>query len=157
MLLGSGARNQARTLNERTWETGEVCEIFLKAGDHAEYLELHITPENQRLQLVFPLGGVERVRSGVDRLSDYFVGDPEWVDTHTRVESDFWSVRACIPASRTGLSGFAPHSVLRTAVCRYDYTAAPEPVLSSTAMLQELFFHRHAEWTPLALVPACTR
>lgn len=157
VLLGPGTLNQARTLNERTWETGEVCEIFLKAGDQAKYLELHVTPENQRLQLVFPLGGIQRVRSGADRLCDYFVGDPQWVDTRTRVETDFWSMRACIPASRAGLSRFASQSVLHTAVCQYDYTSTSEPVLSSTAMLRELFSHRHAEWTPLILVPAHLR
>lgn len=154
VLLGQGAHNQARQLNERTWELGDVCEVFLKAGDQAEYLELHVTPENQRLQLVFPFGGIERMRSGAVPLSDYCIDDPGWVDTRTRVESDFWSAHLRIPAPRLRLRRFGPQSVLHTAVCQYDYTSIPKPVFSSTAVLREPSFHRHAEWTPLTLMPA---
>ena len=42
--------NRARRLNDRTWELGDVGEFFLQERQTGRYLELHVTPENQRLQ-----------------------------------------------------------------------------------------------------------
>lgn len=157
VLTGRAARNRARRLNERTWELGEVCEIFLKLSGRPDYLEVHVTPENHRLQLLFPIGAIEHVRAGWSRLDDYLVSYPEWVESATLVEADFWAVRVRIPALRLRLSQFGPQQALQTAVCRYDCTSGPEPVLSSTAAFRELSFHRVADWTPLVLTASAPR
>ncbi|HRE79491.1 MAG TPA: hypothetical protein PLN52_00520 [Opitutaceae bacterium] len=152
VFVGGRATNEARTLNELTWELGDVSEIFAQVDGRAEYIEVHVTPENQRLQLLFPHGAIERVRSAQVRLADYFIEDPEWVQSWTRVEQDFWSVHVQIPASRFHLDRFKSGQILQTAVCRYDCTLGATAVISSTAPFKEASFHRHAEWTPLALV-----
>lgn len=157
VFVGGKARNRACQLNERTWELGDVCEVFLQRIGRPEYMEVHITPENQRLQLLFPLGAIERVRAGQERLADYFVSYPEWVESHTRVDTDFWSVRVRIPSLRFQLGQFGPEQILHTAVCRYDCTLGTTPALSSTAAFTQASFHRHGEWTPLVLTVAGPR
>lgn len=59
VFLGPRHHNRACRLNERTWELGDVCELFLQLSGQSTYLELHVTPENHRLQLLWPLGGME--------------------------------------------------------------------------------------------------
>lgn len=151
VLDGAGARNRARRLNERTWELGEVCEIFLRRADEHEYLELHVTPENQRLQLLFPAGAIERVRAGQARLDDHVVSRPDWVESATHVAATRWRALVRIPAACLRLERFDSAVKLRTAVCRYDCTQGPAPILSATARFGAGGFHRREAWTPLRL------
>src|SRR6478735_1270858 len=37
IFIGSAQRNRTRRLNERTWELGDVCEIFLQVPDDGNY------------------------------------------------------------------------------------------------------------------------
>lgn len=155
IFIGSAQRNRARRLNERTWELGDICEVFLQGPADGPYLELHVTPENQRLQLLWPAGGVERFRRHEAPLDDFLVAQPDWVRSSTRVGPGFWAARVTVPWSCLGLeAGAAP--ALRAAVCRYDYGGRTEPVWSSTAPLREANFHRPHEWQPLALLPAAS-
>lgn len=57
VFMGAGARNSARQLNERTWELGDIAEIFLQAVRGPNYLEVNITPENFRLELLWSSDG----------------------------------------------------------------------------------------------------
>lgn len=157
VLAGGRASNQARVLNERTWQLGDVCEVFVQLSGRSEYLEIHVTPENQRLQLLFPHGAIERVRAGQGRLDEYFINYPSWVESRSRVEADFWSVQVRIPVLRFHLSQLGPEQTFQTAVCRYDCTLGATPVLSSTAAFTEASFHRHREWTDLTLTVANSR
>ncbi len=155
VLLGATFRNAARKLNEPTWELGDVCEIFVEATGGPHYVEIHVTPENQRLQLRFPPGAIAAVRRGECRLEQFMVGDPAWVSTAVRRTDGRWHVRVIIPASILGLTEFAPGISLRTAVCRYDYASgASAPLLSSTAPLSAPSFHQRDEWTPVKLAAA---
>jgi hypothetical protein len=158
ILLGSGQRNEARRLNELTWERGDVCEIFLQDTATRFYIELHVTPENQRLQLRFPLGAIDAVRDGQAPLENLMVSQPDWVETSTDCGAGFFKVRAVIPARTFSSDAVLSNaSQLRTAVCRYDYRAAAHgPLLSSTAPFAAPSFHCPAYWTPLALRPART-
>lgn len=150
LLLQCRPANRARRLNERTWELGDIAEFFLQETATGRYLELHVTPENQRLQLVWPLGGLDRFRAGTARLEDFLVTDPHWVRSAAVVHADHWTASAFVPFACLGLEGSAPMPALRTAVCRYDRSLGPE-LLSSTARLTEPNYHRHGEWANLHL------
>lgn len=155
-FTGVNQRNRATALNQRTWELGDVCEVFVFGEDMPAYLEVHVTPENQRLQLRFPPGAIEEVRAGRATLASFMVPDPSWVETSvTLMDAEQVLYRIRIPTTSLGLAvPLAPGTALRAAVCRYDYGASPDgPVLSSTAPLREPFFHRFAEWSPLCLQP----
>jgi hypothetical protein len=141
VLNERGARNRAVRLNERAWRLGSVCEIFLKHRAD-RYFELHVTPENRRLQLDWPDGGLAEVRAGRARLEDFMVSDESWCRSATGVQDDEWWVEVEWPITAADL---------RAAVCRYDCSQAGQPLLSSTAPLTEAAFHRWQEWHRLRL------
>ncbi len=150
----SAPSNQARGLNERTGELGDICEVFLEIPGTTDYLELHITPENQRLQLRWPTDGLERFRAGAAPLADFLIADAGWVESATALASGHWSTEVLIPAAVLGCAAFTAGTALRAAVCRYDCDGRPEPVFSSTAPLRELSYHRRQEWQDLLLTEA---
>lgn len=153
-FVGASPRNRARTLNERTWELGDICEVFLEVAGGPGYVELHVTPENQRLQLLWRPGAFERFSAGESPLTTATIDDPGWVRSSVNVSGTGWVVRATIPAAVLGLAEFSPQVALRTAVCRYDCGPRGEPVrLSSTAPLTFPSYHRREEWHLLVLDP----
>jgi hypothetical protein len=149
-FLQRAPSNRATGLNQRTWEMGDIAEFFLQETATGRYLELHVTPENQRLQLVWPLGGLDRFRAGAARLDDFLVTDPHWVRSAAQVQLDHWTASAHVPFAGLGLKASEQLPALRAAVCRYDRSLGPE-LLSSTARLTEPNYHRHSEWTELRL------
>ncbi|ATC65797.1 hypothetical protein CMV30_18605 [Nibricoccus aquaticus] len=156
LFAGKSLRNSARKFNERTWESGDVCEVFLEDTTAPHYIEIHVTPENQRLQLRFPHDGLEAVRSGRAQLEEFMIHDADWVQTETVLTKDHLSVRVIIPSSILG--GDQPilncTRNFRAAVCRYDYRARSDnPILSSTAPLNGPLFHQRDAWAPLKLGP----
>jgi hypothetical protein len=153
VLVGSAQSNRARHLNERTWELGNVCEVFLQVAGASHYLELHVTPENQRLQLLWPVGGLERFRRNEAPLENFLVNQTDWVQSSTCVSADFWAAQVSVPWSCLGLDAGALAPAFRAAVCRYDCAGAAAPVCSSTAPLREFSFHRFDEWHDLTLSP----
>ena len=153
VLAGRDFRNRARRLNERTWELGDICEIFLQVSGQPLYIELHITPENQRLQLLWPADGLERFRSGAAPLSNFTIDHGDWVQSAVHVAPDYWVAQALIPANVLGLPLFHPQLALDTTVCRYDHSGRPDPVYSATAPLTEPAYHRRQEWQRLVLEP----
>jgi len=150
VFIGTDARNSARQLNQRTWELGDVGEIFLETQRGASYLELHITPENARLQLLWSADGLARVRNKDASLAEFMIDHPGWVQSQTQVQSGFWSFQAYIPASRLGLPCLQAGQLLHTAVCRY-HCRGDHSVLSSTASLPLAFFHHREGWHALLL------
>jgi hypothetical protein len=151
ILLGIKPTNRAIRLNQRTWELGDVFEIFLQVGGEPRYVELHVTPENRRLQLLWPVGGLERLRQDAAGLEEFMVPSADWVQSSTHIGPGFWVVHVSIPFSVLGLDPNAPIPPLRTAVCRYDYGTLEKPVLSSTAPLQAADYHRLNDWQTLEL------
>jgi hypothetical protein len=146
VFIGAGARNSARTLNERTWELGDVAEVFVDSADGSAYLEVHLTPENHRLQLLWPPDGLARVRAKTAPLKNFMVWEPDWVQGHAHVAAAWWGFSVTIPAARLGIDRFRPQQALRTAVCRYHAQTAG-PMLSS-------FFHQREKWNRVVLAAA---
>lgn len=128
--------------------------LFLTARDLAKHLELHVVWDIRQLQQIFPYGGIERVESEIDRLSDNCAGAPERIHASTHVEIDFASAHLCISVPRLWFRRFGPESVLRTTACQSTYTSLSKPTCSPTALLSKPSCHRRAKSTPLALVCA---
>lgn len=151
VFRGKQQANAARRLNERTWELGSIFEFFLLAEGYDRYLELHVTPENQRLQLLWPDDGLEAFRAGRATLTDFLVADPAWVKSETQLARDHWAVRLEVPFRCLGLAPGASLPAMRAAVCRYDLGSGRE-VLSSTARLPSPNYHLQGHWSRLQLV-----
>ncbi len=159
VFAGAQQRNRARKLNEPTWDLGDVGEIFLQVEGRSDYLEVHVTPENQRLQLRFPADGIAAVRAGRARLADFMVTDPAWVASTVTTSAMDLRVRVTLPAATLGLGDAPLHPGLRfrVAVCRYDYGPRPaDPILSSSASLSAPAFHQPSEWSLLHLAAGGT-
>ncbi len=134
--------NAATSLNQCTWLLGDVLEVFLQPVDQPGYVEFHVTPENNRLQLAFPrAGGKAQV------IQDRPFHSQTWVDQDGRR----WSVYMEVPT----VSVIGNHKSLldrqcRVSFSRYDYTRGRnQPVISSTSAHQEPDFHRFHEWSLL--------
>lgn len=152
ILLGSKPRNRARHLNERTWELGDVAEFFVHASATAVYAELHVTPENQRLQLLWPCRTPAAVAGREATLESFLVSDGDWATTAVHISTNRWTMRVWLPAASFGRpEGLSAGQSLRTAICRYDYCSGNDPELSSTALLSQPAFHRLGEWHEIVL------
>ena len=155
---GASPANRARTLNERTWEFGDICEVFVEAAGGSGYVELHVTPENQRLQLLWRPRAFEKFSAGQTQLDAATVDDPNWVQSAVQLIETGWAIHAILPARILGVEELSPKLSLRTAVCRYDCGPGGEPVrLSSTAALTFPSYHRREEWHRLVLVTTSIR
>jgi hypothetical protein len=148
------ARNRARRLNERTHELGDVGEIFLQCVGAKHYIEIHVTPENQRLQLAWSDERVDLVRKGKATLEEFVVSDPSWVESITEIAPSYWSARTIVPVAHVlpGGQPFNRATELLACVCRYDTSDGPVPVLSSTADFQGQRFHHRAAWHRVELL-----
>ncbi|MBS0631975.1 MAG: hypothetical protein JSS11_08690 [Verrucomicrobia bacterium] len=151
---GRPTGNRARRLNERTWELGDIAEVFLQITGCREYWEFHVTPENQRLQLHWPPHGLAAFRAGEQPFETFLLGPEASLESTTTVTAEGWSGSLAIPSAVLGLTELKADQPFRTAVCRYDYIGAAEPVCSSTAPLRELAFHRPDAWMDLVLSPS---
>ena len=136
--------------NQKMWELGDVFEMFFQAEGHAEYVEMHVTPSNYRLQLRFPdRNSVVRVRAG-EAFEEFLLPDGSFL-SETAIRPEDWVVFASIPSSmlfgaKRDLSG----RKCRFSFCRFDFDAnSEEPVHSSTSDYKELDFHRIEEWGTL--------
>lgn len=147
-FVATAACNAARRLNERTHLLGDVGEIFLQRAESDRYLEVHVTPENQRLQLEWNSERFEAVRTKRAALEDFAIADPNWVQTCTAVASTGWSASVRIPAAvlLDGGEVFLVGARFLAAVCRYDYGGGDRPVLSSTANFGGQPFHTRSAW-----------
>jgi hypothetical protein len=141
--------NHATRLNERTWELGDAFEMFLGSTQNESYVEFHITPENQHLQLRFPdASGVELARK-TGNLKNFFIPhDAFFSATWIENEKNRWNVYAEIPAALVcGKNESIENTQWRFSFCRYDYTRGmAEPVISSTSPHAKADFHRSHEW-----------
>jgi hypothetical protein len=151
VFVSPRAHNAARGLNERTWELGEVTETFIEPQGALHYLEVHVTPENQRLQLRFPHGAIEQLRAGTVALDTYLITDSAWARSSAWIRGDHWAARLILPASCLGPGFLAEGQSFRGNFCRYDCADAGEPILSATAPLTEPSYHRRQEWQTFRL------
>jgi hypothetical protein len=145
--------NPEKQFNAMSFLSGDVFEIFLRPCDQDAYFEIHVTPENQKLQLRFPSAAALAAPRAQPGLL------PEWYINHRVVES---RVRVNAAAQRWDVAVEIPFDLVCEAArpqrgtkwlfsfSRYDYTRGREkPVLSSTSSHTVLNFHRQAEWGEL--------
>lgn len=151
VLADRDIHNSATAFNERTWETGDVFEIFLQI-DADTYFEFHITPENRRLFLAWTPGLKNALRTGEATLEDAMMADRDALDSETRIrrEADYWTVRARIPLETVGLDPDKAYPGLRLAFARYDTFRDGRPrILSATSPFPAPRFHNRGAWLPL--------
>lgn len=124
--------------NQKTWELGDVFEIFLQPAGSETYFEFHITPANTRCQFRFAKPGAP-----LEPLPDGTFASRVWkTETH-------WHALAEIPFPVLGLR---PGETLRASFSRYDaFRHSRPPILSSTSPHPVPKFHRPAEWLPVRL------
>lgn len=133
--------NLADAPNLKTWTLGDVFEIFLQPETRSDYFELHITPENFRLQYHF-----ESVGALPSTLDDGIFESQTWIQH----EESRWFVLARIPFS---LLKIAPTEGLRFSFCRYDaFRSGKPPVISSTSNHPVPKFHRPSEWETMIFI-----
>jgi hypothetical protein len=150
-LMDADIFSDAKKMNERMWELGDTLEIFLSEESAASYVEFHVTPNNQRLQLRFP--GTEALRQAQKANAfDQFLLAGRVFYSQTWMEADKWFVYAEIPAmpvcgSHKPLAG----TNWRFSFSRYDYVRGrKEPILSSSSPHAKADYHRREEWGTLS-------
>ena len=128
---------RATDANQRTWELGDVFEIFLKPEGEDFYRELHITPANSHTMLTF----------AAESVPGKFLPDGIFA-SHVWIESGHWQVLAEIPSAViTGREEILPGEKWRFSFCRYDaFQDGRMPILSTTSPHPMPKFHRPAEW-----------
>lgn len=152
--------NPMTRFNEEAYRHGDAFEMFLRPEGQDAYYELHVTPDNHKLQLRFPSPAEFRQPAGGGRRAgiDEFKQTKPLFQSVTRVDhaAAKWSVVARIPfASVVETPEATRLRRWRFSASRYDYTrGATRPVLSSTSPHVRCDFHRIEEWGVLSLAPA---
>jgi hypothetical protein len=144
--------NEATKPNQRTWELGDVIEIFLRPSENASYVEFHVTPNNQRLQLRYPNGSAAGRAQKTGRLEEFLIpGEAFYSMTWVESRKCRWHVLVEIPASAVcGSNAPVENTRWRFSFGRYDYTrGVAKPVISSTSSHALPDFHRQHEWDVL--------
>jgi hypothetical protein len=135
--------------NQRFWELGDVFEIFLRPEGQEAYVELQVTPNNQRLQLRYADGAaLDRARKTGSLAEALLPGDAFRSTTWLEQAASRWHVLAEIPARVVcGPDASLAGQRWRFSFSRYDYTrGVDEPVISSTSPHAEANFHSQREW-----------
>ncbi|MEI6167095.1 MAG: carbohydrate-binding family 9-like protein [bacterium] len=144
--------NPEKRFNEPSFMSGDVFEIFLRPCSQESYVEIHVTPENQKFQLRIPSArefAEPRAKPGIPQ--EWFID--RVIESRVRVNpaAQRWEVAVEIPFAMV-CEVFLPRTGDRWlfSFSRYDYTRGREkPVLSSTSPHQVLNFHRQEEWGEL--------
>jgi hypothetical protein len=136
-------------LNQRTWELGDVFEMFVGTAERERYVEFHVTPNNQRLQLRYPDAGAAKWARATGKSGEFLVPGQAF-HSRTWIEAGMgqWRVYAEIPAGAVcGSEESIEGRQWRFSFGRYDYTrGVKEPVISCTSPLTAPDFHRRHEW-----------
>lgn len=146
---------RATAHNQRMWELGDVLEMFLSPENAAHYVELHVTPNNFRLQLRLPDTPTLRQAQAENCFDHLLLPDGVFRSrVWTQPENKKWFVHAEIPAAVVGgaekpLAG----TKWRFSFSRYDYIRGrKKPIYSSTSPHAKLDYHRREEWGALIFV-----
>ena len=141
--------NPATRFNEEAYRLGDVFELFIRPAAQETYYELHVSPNNVQLQLVFPNSAGEGIRQS-QSISSHFTSG--MLETYTHIDSDSkrWRVLARVPAAISETREIQDNDVWLFSFCRYDYTKGNiDPVISSTSAHKIADFHRQQEWSCL--------
>jgi len=147
-LADNDIYTHAKSTNQRMWMLGDTFEMFLRPDGQEEYVELHVAPNNHRLQLRFTDAEACRTKEFSEML---LAEDAFHSVTWVQPETCKWFVYAEIPASV-----FSHHAALPSGMCwhfsfcRYDYTRGEsDPVISSTSPHTVANFHNQQDWGQL--------
>ena len=138
--------NSATKLNEETFKLGDTFEIFITDKRWPHYLELHVSPFNQQMQLWVP-----RARHSPED-SDWkthFIDElifQSW--TQVSREENRWRVLASVDFEQlAGTESIQSGAEWLVSFSRYDYTTGEKrPILSSTSLHCKLDFHCQKGW-----------
>ena len=144
----------AKRHNDRFWQLGDTFEIFLQPPGQEAYVELHVAPNNLRLQLRFAKPPTPK---DTDPFASALIHDQVFESqTWAKPDTPGWSVFAEIPLmtliERQGLGPALAlsSSTWRFSFSRYDATRGREqPVISSSSPHTKPAFHRPDEWRRL--------
>jgi hypothetical protein len=138
----------AKRHNDRFWELGDTFEMFLQPPGRQDYAELHVAPNNLRVQLRFAKPPSPR---DADPFAAALIHDQVF-DSWTWIKPDRrgWCVFADIPAGALLEHPALAASTWRFSFGRYDATPGREhPVISSSSRHTRPAFHRPHEWGEL--------
>lgn len=135
--------NEARELNEDTYQLGDTLEVFIRPGQAKEYFELHVSPDNQHLQLFYPKGKfpVSKEECAVYGTEVFF--------SRVLVEQEVnrWRVFGQFPVANLNGGVLAAGDEWKVSFSRYDYTRGEaHPVLSSCSPHHRSNFHDVKDW-----------
>jgi hypothetical protein len=139
----------AIALNQRMWELGDTFEMFLRPSGQVAYVEFHVTPNNQRLQLRIPGSKALNRARATNQFEEFLLsGNAFHSVTWVQPRSRKWFVYAAIPAMTVcGQTRICAGSQWHFSFCRYDYTRGhTEPVISSTSPHAKPDFHQQQDW-----------
>jgi hypothetical protein len=149
--------NAANGENQKCWQLGDVFEIFLRPLPADLYWEFHVTPENNRLQLLYPSEAF--FREGNNVADDWLQGiglPPNSFKSETLLlrKQNLWCVYAVFPLTLFGAAAELHKGDEWLAnFCRFDYTRGQAlPVLSATAEPKRADFHDNSSWSKLRFV-----
>ena len=143
---------RATLLNQRMWELGDTFEMFLQPSGSPGYVELHVTPNNQHLQLRFAdASSVQSARKSGSIENLLIEGAAFKSRTWVQPENRKWFALAQIPVALVGGSReSAEGGRWRFSFSRYDHTrGGGEPMISSTSPHPVEDFHSQQEWGEL--------
>jgi hypothetical protein len=138
--------------NQRMWELGDTFEMFLRPSWQNEYFELHVTPNNHRLQLRIPsFEALRQAQTAGEFGAFHLPANSFHSRTWVQPENQKWFVFAAAPVRMLcGQARLIPGTRWHFSYSRYDYTKGnPEPVISSTSPHSIANFHRQHEWGEL--------
>lgn len=138
VMTDSDIFNTAQKKNERTWTTGDALEFFFQPAGRKDYFELHVTPNQQTLELHIP--SVEQLRI-VPFEKQFF--DSGFKATAEVLDGQ-WKARMEIPFSALGID--SPQGG-RFTICRYNWNKKwDEPELTTISLFANGTFHSPEEW-----------
>lgn len=151
VLIDDSIFTQATADTQKMWELGDVFEIFLQVEGREDYAELHITPNNKRLQIHKPNAeGKPSPEADPLPIEKMFVSSIGFTSKVERI-SNGWKVIATVPHSVLGVDSFTSGTKLLVSFCRYDAAIDSEPTLSTTASHTFIDFHQPDDWTQITL------
>jgi hypothetical protein len=144
--------NDAIGFNEKTWQTGDVFEIFIQT-DADTYYEFHITPENRNLFLAWTTESFNNFSKGKSELNDVMINQSDFITSLTQIHKAdiYWSVFARIPYINLEIDHRKNLRELKIAFARYDAKKQPPPVLSATPNFLKKNFHLREFWHPFSI------
>lgn len=150
VLHDSSIGNRATHFNARTWELGDVFEIFITDPSGQPYYEFHVTPENMIMQMRWPAPGTLQREAKADTLdhSRYFlpvqiIESRSWID-HA---AGRWIVAFALPLQSIRADGTGLPEALQLSFCRYDVQKDDDSTIySSTTELPFAGFHEVEFW-----------